>query len=343
MSGFRFADPAGKFDELPRKAAYVYWRREYRRSIHRCAVTRFVEDVLRPLGYHYERTCQFVKRRRVQILKVTRERNCILLILRNWVNPVTNGEIEFLTTALHSAACKLRQRDEYDHIWSFIMCQELEAGQTKLSRFGAINFYKLPYLVSPELLRFFEQKSGINYEAAYPSMSNWSGDTLTGLYGKLRRLLDYVQPENRRVSEPLRARTNEETAHGTRFELNSNSKRALALYDSSTHIVPIMTAPVKTTDEGTEGQPSDPPRVRKPPPPSASLTKRQDRIGALANYALALGLRSNDPNLPRILMKEAVLAWGIQQRTARDYVEVVIIKLRRYEDAKGFDEEGNLV
>jgi len=257
------------------------------------------------------------------------------------VNPLTNHEIEFLATALHYMARKLRLRDEYDHVWSFIMCQELETGQTKLARFGAVNLYKLPYLVSPELLRFFEQKSGINYNIAYPSLSNWSGDVLTGLYAKFRRLLNYVQPEDSRLSEPLRARTEGETASQGRGGLNSSN--ALALYDSSTHIVSIMTTPEKTTAGATEGQPSDPPRVRKPQPLDSKLKDRQRRIGALQGYALSGGYSSTDPNLPQLLIREAMLTWGVQPRTAKEYVKVVLLKLRRLETATGIDDDGQLV
>jgi hypothetical protein len=324
VSGFRFAGPDGKFNDVIKKAEYVYWRREYRRSIHGCAVNRFVEDVLKPLGYHYERTIQWVRRRRVEILKVTYERNCVLLILRNWVNPLTNHEIEFLATALHYMTRKLRLRDEYDHIWSFIMCQGLETGQTKLARFAAVNFYKLPYLVSPELLRFFEQKSCINYSIAYPSVSNWSGDVLTELYTKFRRLLNNVQPEDRRLSEPSRARTEGETAPQGRGDLNSN-----ALYDSPTHIVSIMTAPEKTSAGATEGQPSDPPRVRELRPLDPNIKNRQYRIAALHGYAYEGGYSSTDPKLPQLLIRQAMLTWGVTRRTAKEYVEVVLMKMRR--------------
>lgn len=78
-------------------------------------------------------------------------------------------------------------------------------------------------------------------------------------------------------------------------------------------------------------QPNDPPRACKPSQldPTIPPHKRNERIWDLETYAITRGYRSTDPNLPRLLMKEAMLVWGVQSRTAEGYVEIVLMKMRR--------------
>jgi hypothetical protein len=336
VTGFRFADPDSKFADVIKKATYVYWRRELRRSVHNYAMSRFIADVLKPLNYSYEMIWQVVNHSHVRILKVTNDKNCILIVLRNRVNPLSNHEVEFLATALHRLARKLYRRDNFAYIWSFIMTQALEPGQTKLGRFGAINFCKLPYLVSSELLRRVKQKSGIDYSAAYPSQTCWSGDDLTALCATIKRHLTYIDPKTKRWLEAIRARTDKAKAAQQNASLNSN--QTLPINSSSKHIVSIMTAPEKTTAGGTEGQPSDPPRAQKPSPLKVDVKDRKGRIGQLLRYALEGGHRSTDTNLPALLIKKARLAWKIQRRTAKDYVEIVIADLKEMENKTSLND-----
>jgi hypothetical protein len=56
-------------------------------------------------------------------------------------------------------------------------------------------------------------------------------------------------------------------------------------------------------------------------------------IGGLLSFAITGRYSSADSNLPRLLIREAMLAWSVQRRTTKEYVEIVIAKLRRLYDS----------
>jgi len=362
-AGLRFYDSTGTFPQLEihRRGEYVHRFREARWEIHNYARTSLVKNVIDYLTAQQAKHTvmrELVDGHRVEIHQIIHNKTCVLLVLRNWVNPLHDIEITRIVKALEKYSRRIR--DKYEHIWKYILAPTFEKAQTKLERFHGIQLYDcLPYILPKSLTAWLAQKTSVDYSYAYPSQERWPSGLTELFRATLGRLLG------------LRACT------PTPAPVTSLSTPAGALVKTHTlHIDPI-----------TSQTPPEPPRspvfdrgpptpcTRTPPSPStmkigedgsalaptsllslfASLfyplipdtlhtlhtpskqslfsssvdyskpvSERAKRINVLYAYALEHAINSE-----KHLTYHAMQHWGIQKRSAREYAQLVIYRLHR--------------
>ena len=364
-ASLRFYDSSGTFPQLEvhRRSEYVHRMRMARWEIHNHANTNFrkdIVDLLMPLNAKHNIIHELIDKHRIEIHQIIHDKTCVLLVLRNWVNPLHDVEITRIVKALEKYTRRIR--DKYEHIWKYILAPTFEKAQTKLERFHGIQLYNcLPYILPKSLVAWLAEKCKVDYSYAYPNQERWPSGLTELFRDTLSRLLG------------LRACT------PTPALVQDSSTPASGLGKTHTlHIDPIMSqAPPAAPTPLVFDRGPPPTCARTPPPPSdvkdkengvasaplslfASLfypltpdtshilhipskptvpsssvdyfkpiTERAKRINVLYTYALEHGINSE-----KHLTYHSIRTWGVQRRVAREYAQLVIHRLHRLEEAK---------
>ena len=111
-TGFRFYDTEARFDHIHERAKYIHLIRQKRYEIHSYARRRFLEDVLVPLKAYGVKWA--IKRYKfeghyIEIIQVTCGWYCVLVVLRNWSNPLYEEEVARIVRALDACARNVSQ------------------------------------------------------------------------------------------------------------------------------------------------------------------------------------------------------------------------------------------
>ncbi|MGB9023186.1 MAG: hypothetical protein WCC94_07105 [Candidatus Bathyarchaeia archaeon] len=212
VTGFTFVDPQNAFVDVERRAEYVHRWRLATPAIHGYARKRFIADIIRPLGVDWRVHRQPVKATRVEVFELSHSNSCVLIVLRNWVNPVFAIEITRVSKALNSLALELQQK--YDQISKYIIAPALDGWQTTLDQFSTVQFYSLEYIIPESLPDRLARKTGVDYRAAFPHRNQWDGYLVERLQGILRDLLALDPNHGNPETVETRARTRHRASSG---------------------------------------------------------------------------------------------------------------------------------
>jgi hypothetical protein len=190
-TGFRFYDTEARFDHIHERAKYIHLIRQKRYEIHSYARRRFLEDVLVPLKAYGAKWA--IKRYKfeghyIEIIQVKCGWYCVLVVLRNWSNPLYEEEVARIVRALDACAKELFHSGEYTYkrLYKCIIAPAYEHGQTKMERWrNFLHFFRMPYILLPSLVDSIARQAGIDYRHAYPSQPRWT----TGACDCLRHAL----------------------------------------------------------------------------------------------------------------------------------------------------------
>jgi len=361
-TSFKFFDESGEFRDIHKLAHYVYLKRSRRRTTHGWAREQFLNDIVRLLKLRtitvQVRRVRISDGRGVELVELTHEKAAVLIVLRNWVNPLFESELARAAEALETHARTIRH--DFRFVWKCVIASGFEKGQTRLDRFSGIKLYELPYVVPKWLVNHLAAESGIDYSYAFPSRERWP----TGLTDTVREVFTELLTAqatpvlDRRFGfacKPTRAAASTHIS----LDFNSPSKRASSLLTPPTYIDSIAEAPSLPIEIG--GCPGPPVYAKLSPRHDTqdicnnSLVKERspcsDAVSAGAEYeteplvsgeqlrvARTIGnrygridflkcLTASDPRLRDQPWRVVVLAmrvWGLEKRTARGYVEIVM-------------------
>lgn len=360
-TSFRFYDESGEFRNMHKLAHYVYLKRSRRRTTHGWAREQFLKDVVGLLKLRavtsQVRRVKVSGGRRVELVELTNERAAVLIVLRNWVNPLFESELARAAEALETHARTIRH--EFKYVWKCVIASGFEKGQTRLDRYCGMKLYELPYIVPRWLVNHLAAESGIDYSYAFPSREYYP----TGLADTLRGVLtDLLQAQatpvlDRRFGFACKPPRVAASTHAS-SDSNSPSNLSPPLLTPPTYIDSIREPPSPQIEIG--GCPG--------PPVHAKLSLRQDTLGTCNNSstkerspcsynvsacvgyeteplisdeqlrtARAIGNRYGRIDFLKSLSawdlrlrdhpwRVVVLAmriWGLKKRTAREYAEIV--------------------
>lgn len=359
-TSFRFYDESGEFRDIHKLAHYVHLKRLTRCTTHWWAREQFLNDIVRLLKLRHVtvqvRRVRVSDGRRVEVIELTHERAAVIIVLRNWVNPLFESELARAAEALEIHSSTIRH--EFKHIWKCIIASGFEKGQTRLDRYCGIKLYELPYIVPRWLVNHLAAESGIDYSYAFPSREYYP----TGLADTLRGVLtDLLQAQatpvlDRRFGFACKPACVAVSTH-TPVESSSPSNPSPPLLTPPTYIDSIREPPSPQIEIG--GCPG--------PPVHAKLSLRQDTLGTcnnssterspcLYNVSACVGYETepliSDEQLrtaraienrygridflkslsawdlrlrdhPWRVVVLAMRIWGLKKRTAREYAEIV--------------------
>jgi hypothetical protein len=198
LPGVTFVDPSGAFENVERLGEFVHRYRLQTPSIHAYARRKFIEAT-KPLDLGWQVHREPVKDTRVEIFEASNRNTCVLVVLRNWINPVSRQEITRVVTALNSLTAKLATK--YERIWKYVVAPSLDKWQTTLDQFCEIRFFSLPYIIPESLLDRLAKKTCVDYRAAFPHANEWDGRLIEQLQDILCDLLELDSTDNAQTVE----------------------------------------------------------------------------------------------------------------------------------------------
>jgi hypothetical protein len=369
-TGFRFYDTTGKFEDVRKVGRFIHLYRHARGSIHFHARRHFLDDVVQPLAGLGVK-CQ-VRRVKVdghyaEVFEVSRGPVAVLVVIRNWVNPVFEKEISHVARVLEQYARAVHLEGRFNRIYQCLIAPSLACGQTSLDRLH-IRFLSIGYIVLPSMVERIVRQAGVDYAYAFPSQGYWSEGEIDRLRGELLRLLQTEvtaaldATEYTRTLEPgfLRAPT---PSLDTASQPVSGSDFAPTPYLFSSHIDPIREKASKSSLLPTSGL--DPPCARRFPssnpsrpvsfpsvlkrtastsPPTLgeeeeaqlkvwvrdarTITNRHYRINFVRCLIIRnLALQRSPPHITALIRALIRKAWGLNRRTAQEYCDIAYCML----------------
>ena len=138
------------------------------------------------MGVEVELHRQLVSHHRMEILEVCNDQVCILVVVRNWINPLFQTELSRIKTALDRMTKKLAKK--HTQVWKYLIVPNTEKGQMTLDAFGDLHVYPMPYLRPPGIDEWLKQEAGCEY-SAYTAESYWPQQLVELLQFTWRRLL----------------------------------------------------------------------------------------------------------------------------------------------------------
>lgn len=368
-AGLRFYDSSATFPQLEvhRRSEYVHRMRMARWEIHNHANTNFrkdIVDLLTPLNAKHNIIRELVDKHRIEIHQIIHDKTCVLLVLRNWVNPLHDVEITRIVKALEKYSRRIR--DKYEHIWKYVVAPSFEKGQTRLARYRGIQLYPcLPYILPKSLTTWLTETCKVDYSHAYPNQEHWASGLTELFRATLARLLGlHACTPTPALAQKL---STPESGLGKTHTQCIDPIISQAPPDALTPLVfdrgppstcactPPPPSTMKKEENGAASapfplsspfpvsapnvpHPSNPffplipdtshksilPLTTQPPTnPPHSTNERLRRISILAMHALEHGITGE-----KHLVHHAMQTWGVQKRTAREYAQLALSKLR---------------
>jgi hypothetical protein len=246
LPGVTFVDPSGAFENVERLGEFVHRYRLQTPSIHGYARKKLVDEIIKPLNVGFQVHRQPVRDTRVEAFEISNCNACVLVVLRNWINPVFGSEITRVSTALNSLALKLATK--YRRLWKYVVAPSFDKWQTTLDQFGDIHFFNLPYIIPESLVDRLARKTGVDYRAAFPHANDWDRHLTEQLRGILRDLLTLDSADGNPLTVENRARTHV----GLEAE-HSVCKNTLAPQAAQSEVPHIVTIQKEGLPYGEEG------------------------------------------------------------------------------------------
>ena len=372
-TSFRFYSPTGNFNDAPKCSEYIHRLRLARWEIHNHALDNFRKDIvdfLSVLDAKHDIIRERVGNHRIEIHRIIHDQVCVLLVLRNWVNPVHDVEIARIVQALDK--CTRKMRSKYERVWKYIVAPAFEKAQTRLERFHGIQLYNcLPYILPKSLVTWLAERTGVDYSYAYASREMWPTGLTELFRATLARLLGL------RACTPTPALTQ-----------GSSTPASPANKTHTLHIDPITT-PTLLSPPTTPTFDRGPPPTCARTPPAPFPMKKEENGAASAPFPLSSPFPVSAPNVPhpsnpffplipdtshkpilppstqpptnpphstnerlrrinvlamyalehaisgeKHLTHYAMQTWSVQKRTAREYAQLALTKLCNLEEVK---------
>jgi hypothetical protein len=307
-----------------------------------------------------------------EVFEVSRGPVMVLVVIRNWVNPVFEREIVRVVRVLEQHARTVQLEGRYNRVCMCLVAPALARGQTSLDRLH-IRFLSMEYIVLPSMVERIARQAGVDYSYAFPSQGHWSEVEIDRLRGELLRFFQEEATaaldatEYTRTLEPEFLRAPAPTPH-VPGQPGSGSGFAPNPHLSSSYIDPIRERASETPSSFMSGL--DPPCVRKFPSSNPSrpvsspsllertastslptlgeeeeaqlrmwvrdariITNRYYRINFIRCLIINnLALHRSPPHVTTLIRALIRKAWGLNRRTTLEYCSIAYSMLHDNED-----------